>query len=358
MQRYLEERAPCIYLPTFDWRHSSVIPRLGGDVLTVASMFGDDATSLEHVRRLEPYLSAVVTTNRAAARMLRRRAPSLADRVVMIPEGHHVPDTLPPLPRRDQLDPVRLLVCAASSESTRFDACALARAAACRGFTLRVTSVGSADNPELPLPELAAHADLPVNSLVWPVPSSTFERTEAVLLGLRHECIPAEAWEAMGAGCVPLVVNEGKLPAFLRDGENCFVIEPGAVETLADRLMLLARDPGRHATMRQRAHTLAWHGATRLDSTLAEYEELFDRLLRGNAAGRVRRRVGPISPPPARVSGVEIFPVPLWHWRPRVGRFPSRADYHAYRFALRGETHAQRRTAYPEQGARPQPTAG
>src|SRR5262245_38037802 len=52
MIRYLEERAPCIYLPNYDWQHSCVSPVLSKQVGIVGIVHSDDPLHYDHVSRL------------------------------------------------------------------------------------------------------------------------------------------------------------------------------------------------------------------------------------------------------------------------------------------------------------------
>lgn len=67
MIRYLEERTPCIYIPTYDWRHSCVVPLLSDQVAVVGIVY-DDPLHLDHVRRLGVYWDAIVVPDETVAR--------------------------------------------------------------------------------------------------------------------------------------------------------------------------------------------------------------------------------------------------------------------------------------------------
>src|SRR5215471_7531992 len=60
MIQYLEERAPCIYIPTYDWRHSIVSPRLSNRVGIIGTVRSDDPLHYDHVARLGQYWNAIV----------------------------------------------------------------------------------------------------------------------------------------------------------------------------------------------------------------------------------------------------------------------------------------------------------
>jgi hypothetical protein len=78
--RYLEDRAPCIYIPNHDWRHSCVAPLLSDRVAIVGVVHADDPLHRDHVQRLGRYWNAIVAHDAALAEAL-ARDPALAARV-------------------------------------------------------------------------------------------------------------------------------------------------------------------------------------------------------------------------------------------------------------------------------------
>jgi glycosyltransferase involved in cell wall biosynthesis len=87
MVRYLEERAPCIYLPNHDWRHSGVVPLLSERVMVVGIAHADDPLQQDHVRRLGRFWDAIVVCHPEMTQTLTDLDPSLAPRITFI-ESH------------------------------------------------------------------------------------------------------------------------------------------------------------------------------------------------------------------------------------------------------------------------------
>ena len=95
MIRYLEERAPCIYIPNYDWRHSCVSPLLSNRVAIVGVAHQDDLLYYDHVQRLGRYWNALVAVSDTIAEKIKSLDPSLAQRVTVIPHGLNIPSEAP-----------------------------------------------------------------------------------------------------------------------------------------------------------------------------------------------------------------------------------------------------------------------
>ncbi|MGH7449865.1 MAG: glycosyltransferase [bacterium] len=106
--RYLEEQAPCIYIPNYDWYHSCVSPRLSNRVGIVGVVHSDDPVHYEHVKRLGRYWNAIVAVSPAIAAEITTLSSTLAQRLVTLLHGIVVPNRLPEK-RHDLNQPLRVV---------------------------------------------------------------------------------------------------------------------------------------------------------------------------------------------------------------------------------------------------------
>jgi glycosyltransferase involved in cell wall biosynthesis len=67
---------------------------------------------------------------------------------------------------------------------------------------------------------------------------------DALVLTSSNEGTPVSAIEALAAGRPVVATQVGGVPDVVQEGEDGFLVEPGATDDLADRLARLARDPG------------------------------------------------------------------------------------------------------------------
>jgi hypothetical protein len=284
--RYLEERAPCIYLPTFDWRHAAVVPRLSAAVRVVAWAWEDDPLCLEQLRRLADRWSGVVAFGPAAARRLRAAQPDLADRIAGIPDGVRI-SAAPPARPADPAAPLEILL----SEGMGLDP----GQPAAEG--LRVSAAAAPDR-----------CDLAVG-----------------LLG--PDGPPDELLEAAGHGAVPLFIAAGgSLPEGFEAGRNCLLVAADDPAGLIDATRRLAADREYLRRLGREAWAAVARTVPRFEDMIGRYVSFLEQVI----AAAPRAEPGPLRPPPPRVGPAGVFPVELPFEAPGVGRFPSAREFELF----------------------------
>jgi glycosyltransferase involved in cell wall biosynthesis len=108
---------------------------------------------------------------------------------------------------------------------------------------------------------------------------------DALVLPSSNEGTPVSVIEALGAGRPVVATRVGGVPDVVRDGEDGFLVEPGATEELADRLEQLARDPALRERMGKlgRERVLPRYAVERL---VADVDQLYRSLLSAEGARR------------------------------------------------------------------------
>jgi glycosyltransferase involved in cell wall biosynthesis len=76
-----------------------------------------------------------------------------------------------------------------------------------------------------------------------------FSAFDVFVLPSANEGTPVTAIEALASGCPVVATRVGGIPDVVRDGEDGFLVDPGAVDDLAERLARLAADPALRARM-------------------------------------------------------------------------------------------------------------
>jgi glycosyltransferase involved in cell wall biosynthesis len=118
---------------------------------------------------------------------------------------------------------------------------------------------------------------------------------DALVLPSLNEGTPVSAIEALAAGRPVVATRVGGVPDVVRDGENGFLVDPGAVMDLAERLSRLAQDPALLERM-ARAGRRSVVPRYAVDRLVADVDRLYRSLL---AAEEARRSASSTSRPAA-----------------------------------------------------------
>jgi glycosyltransferase involved in cell wall biosynthesis len=84
-----------------------------------------------------------------------------------------------------------------------------------------------------------------------------FREANVFILPSYNEGLPIAVLEAMAAGLAVISTRVGGIPEVVRDGYNGFLLTPGDVQGLSERLAILAKDPSLRDLMGQRSRAFA-----------------------------------------------------------------------------------------------------
>ena len=306
--RYLEERAPCVYLMLHDWRMNVVAPRLSDRVRLVGLVQCDSAIEYDQAARLGRYWNAVVAVSEPIHHHLLAHAPHLAPRLLTIPNA--VP-TLDAAPAKNSGGPLRIAYSGAlRREQKRLDdVVSVIAGLAERGVSFHFKFLG--DGPLRPELEAATQHWQERGLVTFAGYLQQTElldelaQTDALVLASDSEGLSIALLEAMSRGCVPVVSDIPTNTAVVRNGENGFAVPVGAVADFVERLALLACD----TTLRQRLSQAAWQtiqdGGYSQSNQISAYLKLLERIANNP---RFQRPRGAMSAPPERVGGADIMP--------------------------------------------------
>jgi glycosyltransferase involved in cell wall biosynthesis len=325
MIRYLEERAPCIYVPNYDFGHSCISPRLSARVGIVGIAHSDDPQHYEHVARLGKYWNAVVAVSSTIADEILKTAPELAPRLRVIPYGVPVPDRFPERAGPPDV-PLRIIYAGRLDQKQKrvLDLPEILQGARNLGASIQLTIAG-AGSAETQLRTKCAALGVAgqvefVGTLDREALARVLARQHVFVLPSEFEGLPIGVLEAMGSGCIPVVtdIRSGVREA-IQDGSNGFLVARGDIAGFAKRLADLYDDAGMRRRMAEAAYHTVRSGRYRLDSMVESYAGLFERVFRDMQDGSFRRPAGSIHRPPG-VPWPEYLPESLQ----RAGNFGRR----------------------------------
>lgn len=311
---YLEDCAPCIYIPAYDWRHSIVSPKLSRRVCIVGALRSDDPMHYDHLMRLGKYWNAIVAVSSTVARHAAALAPDLASRITAIPNGFDIPSSAPERPQSDAA-PLQMIYHGVLNQHQKriLDLPAIVEALMKRQVPAELTIVGDGPTRGQLLDRARPLMDCGAIRYLDMVPHARIpehlRQSDVYLLPSAFEGMPNALLEAMGMGCVPIVTDiPSGIPELIRDGVSGFRVPVGDIGSFADRIELLRQNPVLRREMSLNAYRTIAEGGYRLQDMVDRYLALFERVLWEAERGVYQRPRGPLLAPPESVAGVQILP--------------------------------------------------
>jgi len=346
--RFLEENAPCIYLPNCDWHHSCVTPLLPDNILVVGIAHSDDPLHYDHIQRLAPYMNGMVAVSNTVLARCLEICPEIASRAAVIPIGVKVPAVLP---RRsaDRPGKLRFIYHGILKQHQKriLDLPRIVAAALDLGIPLELTIAGAGPDEELlraaaqPLVDRGAIRFAGV--IGHDVLGQLLEEHHGYLLPSEFEGMPNALLEAMAHACVPVVSRMSSgISDVIQVGVNGYLAPCGDPAAFARCLLDFWSAGPRGIKMAEAAYNTVAAGVYTLDAMVKSYIEIFQT----DAIKNFVRPRGMLSPPPAMVGGVSIFPVPLTHHEPHIGSFPSGQEAEEFHRQRRRISHAKLRAIH------------
>ena len=305
MIRYLEEQAPCIYVPNYDFGHSCISPRLSGRVGIVGIAHSDDPQHYDHVARLGRYWNAVVAVSTAIAEEILRISPEVGPRLRVIPYGVPVADRFPERTAAAAGLPLRVIYAGRLDQKQKrvLDLPEILKATLEFGVPVQLTIAGGgSEEAQLRAKCVALGVEGHVRflgTLDSEALAGVLAGQDVFVLASEFEGLPLGVLEAMGQGCIPVVtdVRSGVREA-IRDASNGFLVARGDIAGFGRRLADLYQDPEMRGRMAKAAYNQIRSGCYRLDSMVQSYADLFESVFRGMRDGSFRRPAGNIQRPP------------------------------------------------------------
>lgn len=310
IERYLEEQAPCIYVPVVDFRSTCVTPRLSSRVTIIASMMTDFRLEYEHVERLARHWDGVAAVNSVIQRRAALWMPWLAANLVTIPICVPMPAGIP---LRPTLGKIRLVyhgrLCVYQKRSPDF--IELLEQLDILGVSFCLTLIGDGESRTVIEKEaerfLADGRLVLAGTLPYEKTLEALKEQDVYILPSDFEGTPNALLEAMAYGCVPVVSDIETLTDIVADGDTGFRCAIGDMRSFATAVAKLADDPAKRVEMAERAANSVRRLGYDLETMIDRWQALFDRLETRTRQTRQRPR-NFMTPPPASFGGVSILP--------------------------------------------------
>jgi glycosyltransferase involved in cell wall biosynthesis len=298
---YLEARAPCIYMPNFDFHRSCAVGIMADTVKVCAVIHSDEHCYYDMLERMGSDCDAIVCVSSFLEQRVRDHFPALAGRVRRIPYG--IPELQDPVRREAEPERLRLAYCNRLSQYQKrvLDIPPILVELEQLGLPFHLTIAGSGPDrdrlagriAETGLSERVTMLGEVSNEQVMEVLKSS----DLFLLTSDFEGLPLSLLEAMMAGCIPVAyriasgINDAILPE-----KTGLLVAHGDTAAFAAAVARLWGDPElRHRLAAGAAAHAADHfSAARM---CRDYGSLFEELLCADPSVRGAPRSGRIRPP-------------------------------------------------------------
>jgi len=307
--QFLEQNAPCVYVPNYDFEHSFVGRLVSPRVGIVGIVHSDDTRHYRHAAQLGDAWNAAVAVSQAIASRLTRFLPD-ARRVATIPYGVSVPEE-PRCPARKIAEsgdaPLKIAYVGRLEEEQKRvgDLVRIAERLASESAPFRLSIIGDGSQRlslERRLARFVRSGHVRFEGLLAPEQIQLrLQEEDVLLLVSEYEGLPLALLEAMAGGCVPVVsrVRSG-VPEVVEEGRCGLTVPIGDVEAFCRRLAWLQAHPRQRVNMAAAAHARLRHLGLTIGVSAERYKQLFDRVLREARAESFVRPAGSIWPSPYR----------------------------------------------------------
>ena len=284
LAEFLEERAPCIYLPNFDFDMACATPALLPANKVVLIMHCDDPVYYKFAAQHGNLFNAIVCVSKFLAEKLSAAQPDLAARIVHIPFGVEPPAELP---ARNDLpeQPLQVTYCGRISfhQKRVQDLAAIINRCHMDNLPVRFQIAGTGPDEktffESIKTPLAAGTVARLGFLPNPDVLKLLEKSDALVMTSDFEGLPVILLEAMSRGCIPVVTKtESGMDELVQPGENGFLLPVGEVKSFCEALQKLSSDPTLRTRLRRAAFERIRSGGFTLARAAADYRKLFESL--------------------------------------------------------------------------------
>ena len=295
---YLEQKAPCIYIPNYDVDHSCISPKLSNSVGIVGIIHSDDPFHYDHVFRLGEYWNGIVSVSKAIDKKTIEFCPSISQRSYIIPYGVDVPENW----QQRTLDasaPLKLVYAGRLVQKQKrvFDLPKVVSTLLEMQIPVELTIIGDGSEGEelrdicQPLTQKGAIRFL--GTLANEKVLEIYEQNDIFILTSDFEGLPVSLLEAMARGCIPVVSDiESGVPELIQNGVNGFRVPIGDIQQFAQTIAGLYQDLDRRREISLHAYRTIKERGYRTEDMVKQYIELFQQVMQEAESGVYKRPLG------------------------------------------------------------------
>ncbi len=295
LRRYLEAKAPCIYIANHDQEFSAFVPRLEDRIRAIGVLHSDEEYHYGHFERMADALNAWVCVSGEVAAEAVRRAPEYAEKVVVIPNA--VP--MPSFRKRSVQQGLRILYAGRLESRQKRVQDLIPMVAGCerREVNFRLDIMGEGPQEAVLRKALEQNGRVRFHGAVQNAKVlEAMADADVLLLPSAYEGLPMVLLEAMARGCVPVATRvRSGVGDLIEDGRNGFLFDVGEIERAVECLDRLSRTPALRERLALAAMETIRDGPWNQKRQIEKYVDLFERVRTGK--NPFHRRRGRPRPP-------------------------------------------------------------
>ena len=301
VERFLNDRAPCVFVPGFDYVVSEVSEAMNPMIGVLGVAHADDREHYEHARRLGHTWNRIIAVSEEIRKKLCLLDSKISDKIELIRYGLPQPDrdiVNRAVFRKISGAKIVKLVFAGRFESFQkriFDYPRLARELSARGVEYELVMIGEGSEEksiaDAMRGEIANGRVRLTGRLDNRATLEELTTAHVVLVLSDFEGLPLALIEGCLRGCVPIVyeMNSG-IPEVIDHDLNGFIVPRGDIKKVADHIERLQRDDKLRARMMKASLDMPQEKELTLDHMADRYAKIFDDILAEIFAGDLRRR--------------------------------------------------------------------
>ena len=246
IRKYLEDSAPCIYLPNYDHHTAAVSPILSDDILIIGIVHSDEESYYETVKSLGRYWNGIVAVSDSIYENIKDFDQYNKDKIFKIDYGVKVADEIP-IKNVNNNIPIKLIYTGRLVQIQKriSDLPKIMQRLSDKKVNFNFSIVGNGSEEDIIKKECKSFINKGICKFYGTMSNdNVFEilrNSDLFILTSEYEGKPLALLEAMGQGCVPVVSDiQSGIPELIENGRNGYIVPIGDIEKFADCIEYLS----------------------------------------------------------------------------------------------------------------------
>lgn len=318
IRQYLEDNAPCIYIPNYDFYHAAICPILSDDILVIGIVHSDDELHYEQTKRLGRFWNAIVTVSDNVHKTVQEFDHYNNDKLFKIDYGVYIAEEKP-IKSIDINSPIKLVYSGRLNQHQKrvLDLPKIMQKLLEKKVNFEFNIIGNGSDGNKIKKACSSFVDKGTCKFHGSVPNDkVFEilrESDLFILTSEFEGKPLALIEAMGQGCIPIVSDiQSGIPELIDDGENGFKIPVGDIDKFADCIENLYNNRDKVRDLSTNAYQKVNSIQYKIETMTKKYIEVFNFALARKINREFIRPHGDIYPPKFLLVNPDILHTISW----------------------------------------------